>query len=85
MRCVRMRGGCSGGGYRAMIAAAPPTPSTEALRVEIERLRAGVKDALVVIEDGENHDVGAFDEDCPICAVANRLRALLPNGGSDEG
>jgi hypothetical protein len=49
------------------------TPSEAVLVEALEALEA----LILHFEDGENHNEGAFEEDCPDCQVLSRARAAL--------
>jgi len=41
------------------------------------KLRAALREAITACEDGEEHDEGAFDPECPRCLILNEWRKLL--------
>lgn len=50
--------------------------SSEAYRLDAERLRAALHKAIAHMEDGESHDEGAFDDSCNTCVLLNELRSI---------
>ncbi len=41
-----------------------------------EQLLASLRKLIRKYEDGQNHDRGAYDEDCPLCRSLEELRGI---------
>ena len=44
--------------------------------MEEKKLLAAIKRLIRKYEDGNNHNAGAFDDDCPLCVILQKLRAI---------
>ena len=44
---------------------------------EEKKLLAAVRKIILKFEDGQNHDIGAYDPDCQLCRILTDLRVVV--------
>lgn len=67
---------CNDRGNRDFIATFDP-PTVLSLLDRVERLEEALRALILVAEDGDAHDEGAFDVDCHICVGLEAARSAL--------